>query len=68
MTRAQAAVATLLPAVLASVVFFPLTLFLYPALGKTSLIVIAVIASVQNVANETNGLWATVRENVAAVM
>jgi pilus assembly protein Flp/PilA len=33
-----------------------------------ALIVIAVIASVQGVANETNGLWATVRDNVAAVM
>jgi pilus assembly protein Flp/PilA len=33
-----------------------------------ALIVIAVIASVQGVANETNGLWAEVRENVTAVM
>ena len=33
-----------------------------------ALIVIAVIASVQSVANETNGLWATVRDNVSAVM
>jgi pilus assembly protein Flp/PilA len=33
-----------------------------------SLIVIAIIAAVQGVANETNGLWADVRENVTAVM
>ena len=33
-----------------------------------ALIVIAVIASVQGVANETNGLWAEVRDNVTAVM
>jgi len=33
-----------------------------------ALIVIAIIVSVQGVANETNGLWALVRDNVAAVM
>ena len=33
-----------------------------------ALIVIAVIVSVQGVANETNGLWAEVRDNVTAVM
>ena len=33
-----------------------------------SLIVIAVIVAVQGVANETNGLWAEVRDNVTAVM
>ncbi|HEU4521470.1 MAG TPA: M28 family peptidase, partial [Thermoanaerobaculia bacterium] len=45
-TRAPAVVAALLPAVLAGTVFFPLTLFLYPALGKTSLIAIAVIVAI----------------------
>lgn len=33
-----------------------------------SLIVIAIIVSVQGVANETNGLWAVVSENVETVM
>ena len=33
-----------------------------------ALIVIAIIVSVQGVASETNGLWATVRDNVTAVM
>jgi pilus assembly protein Flp/PilA len=33
-----------------------------------ALIVIAIIVSVQGVANETNGLWATVSENVETVM
>ena len=33
-----------------------------------ALIVIAIIASVQGVANENTGLWATVRSNVDSVM
>ena len=33
-----------------------------------ALIVIAIIVSVQGVANETNGLWAVVSENVETVM
>ena len=32
-----------------------------------ALIVIAIIASVQSVANETNGLWATVKERILEV-
>ena len=33
-----------------------------------SLIVLAMMAALRGVVNETNGLWATVRENVTAVM
>jgi len=33
-----------------------------------ALIVIAIIVSVESVANETNGLWAVVRDNVMDVM
>lgn len=33
-----------------------------------ALIVIAIMAALRGVANETNGLWATVREQVTAVM
>jgi pilus assembly protein Flp/PilA len=33
-----------------------------------ALIVIAIIVSVQGVANETNGLWATVSEHVTSIM
>jgi Flp pilus assembly protein, pilin Flp len=33
-----------------------------------ALIVLAMMAALRGVANETNGLWATVRENVTAVM
>ena len=32
-----------------------------------ALIVIAIIGAVQSVANETNGLWATVRERILEV-
>jgi len=33
-----------------------------------ALVVIAIIASLKNVANENTGLWAVVRENVDEVM
>ena len=33
-----------------------------------SLIVIAIIVAVQGVANETNGLWATVADNIEPAM
>lgn len=33
-----------------------------------SLIVLAMMAALRGVVNETNGLWVTVRENVTAVM
>jgi pilus assembly protein Flp/PilA len=33
-----------------------------------ALVVIAIIVSVQSVANETNGLWANVRDHVTAIM